>query len=173
HLQIWEFTTDKIIHQLSVGLLDCGILATPTNDERVVEKPLFYETFVAYIAENSALLHKDYVTANDLLSEKLWLLNEGHCMRNQVLNICQRKRALHPERAFEYNTGSVETLKRMVDTNAGVTILPQLSITEFSEEELNRVRFFKLPEPVREISIMTNRNLLKRKIIELFSQEIT
>src|SRR5690606_33679703 len=69
HLQIWEFTTDKIIQQLSIGLLDCGILATPTNDKRVVEQPLFYETFVAYISENSALLHKDYVTANDLLSE--------------------------------------------------------------------------------------------------------
>src|SRR5690606_10339513 len=116
---------------------------------------------------------KKTVTANDLLGETLWLLNEGHCMRNQVLNLCQRRNLLNPDRTLEYNTGSIETLKRMVDTNGGATIIPQLSIFEFSEKELDRVRFFKTPEPVREISMVTSRHLLKEKAIKLLHKEIT
>src|SRR5690606_976264 len=152
-LHIWEYTTDKILRDVKAGILDCGILSTPVNDPAIKEHPLFYETFVAYISGNSLLSKKKAVTAADILEEKLWLLNEGHCMRNQVLNICQRKRSLQPKEAFEYNTGSVETLKRMVDSNSGVTILPELSIAEFSPQELDHVRYFRSPEPVREISL--------------------
>ncbi|QNL51329.1 hydrogen peroxide-inducible genes activator [Olivibacter sp. SDN3] len=172
HLQVWEYTTEKILRELKVGLLDCGILSTPIHVMGLQEHFLFYETFVAYISKASELNHKKTVTANDLLGEKLWLLNEGHCMRNQVLNICNRRKSMHPEEAFEYNTGSVETLKRMVDTNAGVTIMPELSIAEFGEEELDQVRYFKSPEPVREISLVTQENYLKKKAIEELKQEI-
>lgn len=172
HLQIWEFTTDKIISQLKDGLLDCGILATPVHEESMLEHPLYYENFVAYLSNDSALENKKTVTANDLLSETLWLLNEGHCMRNQVLNLCQRRNLLNPDRTLEYNTGSIETLKRMVDTNGGVTILPQLAIFEFTEQEMDHVRFFKSPEPVREISLLTNRHYLKEKAINLLCKEI-
>lgn len=172
HLQIWEFTTDKIVNQLKNGLLDCGILATPLNEESLIVEPLFYESFVAYLSDHSSLENKKTVTANELLGETLWLLNEGHCMRNQVLNLCQRRNLLNPERVLEYNTGSIETLKRMVDTNGGATIIPQLSIFEFSEKELDRVRFFKSPEPVREISMVTNRHVLKEKAIKLLYTEI-
>ncbi len=133
---------------------------------------MFYETFVAYISKDSGLAKKKTVTANDILEEKLWLLNEGHCMRNQVLNICNRRKSMHPEEGFEYNTGSVETLKRMVDSNDGVTIMPELSITEFNEEELEQVRYFKSPEPVREISLVTQENYIKKQSIELLKAEI-
>lgn len=172
HLQIWEFTTNKIISQLKNGLLDCGILATPIQEESLLSHPLYYESFVAYLNKESSLGIKKTVNANDLLSEKLWLLNEGHCMRNQVLNLCQRRNLLNPDHLLEYNTGSIETLKRMVDINGGVTILPQLSIYEFSETELDRVRFFKSPEPSREISLLTIRNFLKEKAINLLKKEI-
>ncbi len=172
HLQIWEFTTDKIISQIKNGVLDCGILATPIQDETLLTHPLYYESFVAYLNKESALESKKTVNANDLLSEKLWLLNEGHCMRNQILNLCQRRNLLNPDHLLEYNTGSIETLKRMVDINGGVTILPQLSIYEFSETELDRVRFFKSPEPSREISLLTSHNFLKEKAINIFKNEI-
>ncbi|HLT41425.1 MAG TPA: hydrogen peroxide-inducible genes activator [Sphingobacteriaceae bacterium] len=172
HLQIWEFTTNKIISQLKNGLLDCGILATPVNEETLIEYPLYYESFVAYLNNGSPLESKKTVTANDLLSENLWLLNEGHCMRNQVLNLCQRRNIINPERSLEYNTGSIETLKRMVDMNGGVTILPQLSILEFSEDELEKVRYFKAPEPSREISLLTNKHFLKEKVVNILKKEI-
>lgn len=171
-LQIWESTTTKVIQELKLGLLDCGILSTPLDDNELTENPLFYESFVAYISRDSNLNNTVTVNATDLLDEKLWLLNEGHCMRNQVLNICHKKRMLNPEQTLEYNTGSVETLKRMVDMNSGVTILPELSILDFGEDDLEHVRYFKSPEPVREISLVTTKNSLKKKAISYLTNEI-
>lgn len=171
-VNVWEYTTDKILQSLANGLLDCGILATPVGADTVLETPLYYENFIAYLCESSPLLMQKQVSANDVLGDKLWLLTEGHCMRNQVLNICQRKRSMQGKKNLEYNTGSVETLKRMVDTNAGITILPELALNDFSDEEMERVRYFHAPEPVREISLVTDRNFLKRRMITAFCKEI-
>ncbi len=171
-LQVWEYTTEKIISELKLGLLDCGILSTPTYDVSLVEHPMFYEPFVAYLSSKSELANKREVTPDDVLEDKLWLLTEGHCMRGQVLNICQRKRSMEPAGTFEYNTGSVETLKRMVDVNSGSTILPELSIADFDEDQLVRVRYFRSPEPVREISMVTTQNFLKKEAIIALEKEI-
>ena len=170
-LQIWEYTTERIIRELKVGLLDCGILSTPVQDASLYEKPLFYEPFVAYVSANGPLYQKKMIGTDDILLDKIWLLNEGHCMRGQALNICQRKQPVG-DLLFEYNTGSVETLKRMVDVNAGSTILPELSISDFNEDQMERIRFFKTPEPVREISMVTMPNHLKSRAIEALEKEI-
>jgi LysR family hydrogen peroxide-inducible transcriptional activator len=170
-LVIWEYMTDQIIHELKNGLLDCGILSTPLEDKSLQESPLFYESFVAYLSKSSPLINKKNLQASDINLDDLWLLNEGHCMRNQILNICKRKKSddLKP---FEYNTDSVETLKRMVEMNKGITLLPELSISDFTVKQLDRVRYFKSPEPTREISIVTHRNFLKRKLIMALEKEI-
>ena len=170
-LVIWEYMTDQIIHELKNGLLDCGILSTPLEDKSLQESPLFYESFVAYLSKSSPLINKKNLQASDINLDDLWLLNEGHCMRNQILNICKRKKSddLKP---FEYNTDSVETLKRMVEMNNGITLLPELSISDFSVKQLDRVRYFKSPEHTREISIVTHRNYLKRKLILALEKEI-
>jgi LysR family hydrogen peroxide-inducible transcriptional activator len=170
-LMIWEYTTEQIIQQLKSGLLDCGILSTPVDDRSLNEKPLFYEGFVVFISKDNQLLKKKLVKAADLNPEEVWLLNEGHCMRNQVLNICQRKKA-GLGKHFEYNTGSIETLKRMVDLNNGLTILPELSLADLSEVQLARTRHFQSPEPTREISMVTHRNFLKRNLISTLEREI-
>jgi LysR family transcriptional regulator, hydrogen peroxide-inducible genes activator len=171
-LLIWEYTTEQIISNLKSGLLDCGILSTPLDDRSLHEMPLFYENFVVYASGRSEVLERKEVTTDDIGKEELWLLNEGHCMRNQVLNICSYKELGENVRLFEYNTGSVETLKRMVDLNEGITVLPELSLSEFSETQLARVRNFRSPVPVREISLVTHRNFLKRAMIRAFSTEI-
>ena len=171
-LMIWEYTTEQIVKNLKTGLLDCGILATPLEESSLNEISLFYESFVVYLSPSSQLLKKKEITHKDIDFDELWLLNEGHCMRNQVLNICQRKKSSESNKQFEYNTGSVETLKRMVDLNSGITILPQLSLAELSEEQLSRVRNFAAPVPVREISIVTHRNFLKRGVIKALEKEI-
>ncbi|HEY1025984.1 MAG TPA: LysR substrate-binding domain-containing protein [Sphingobacteriaceae bacterium] len=171
-LLIWEYTTEQIVQNLKNGLLDCGILSTPLEDSRLNEVPLFYETFVAYISEQSNLVKKKTISSDELDFEELWLVNEGHCMRNQILNICQQKKSSQDGKQFEYNTGSVETLKRMVDLNYGVTILPELSIADFNEDQLDKVRHFKSPEPVREISLVTHRNYLKKSAIAALQHEI-
>lgn len=171
-LQIWEYTTERILIELKNGSLDCGVLSTPLQENTLTETPLFYETFVAYVSQKSSLYDKKVISTEDIAEEKLWLLNEGHCMRGQVLNICNYKYNKGNRDTFEYNTGSVETLKRMVDINSGVTILPELSIQTYSEDELEHIRYFKTPEPVREISLVTSKNFVKQRAVHAFTQEI-
>jgi LysR family hydrogen peroxide-inducible transcriptional activator len=171
-LIVWEQTTEQIIQQLKLGTIDCGILSTPLHESSLTEIPVFYENFVAYASKNSKLFKKKTITPDDIDMEEIWVLNEGHCMREQVLNICQRRKATKGFQHFEYNTGSVETLKRMVDMNNGATILPELALVDMSDKQRDRVRYFKSPEPAREVSIVIHRNFLKRRMIEALRVEI-
>lgn len=171
-LLVWEQTTEQIIQQLKLGLIDCGILSTPLNEANLTEIPVFYENFVAYTSKSSKLFKRKNIIPDDIDPEEIWVLNEGHCMREQVLNICQRRKATQSFLHFEYNTGSVETLKRMVDQNNGATILPELALSELSDKQLDRVRYFKSPEPAREVSLVIQRNFLKRRMIEALKNEI-
>lgn len=170
-LLIWEYTTEDIIHHLKTGIIDCGILATPLADENLNEIPMYYENFVSYISKNSKLYKKKAVDADDLADENIWLLNEGHCMRTQVLNIC-RSTKNNRIQALTYNTGSVETLIRMVDVNNGATLLPELALGELGAKQLTKVRYFKSPEPVREISLVTHKNFIKKRMLNALREEI-
>jgi LysR family hydrogen peroxide-inducible transcriptional activator len=170
-LLIWEYTTEDIIHHLKTGVLDCGILATPLADLAVTETPLYYENFVTYTSKNSKLYKKKTVDADDLEDENIWLLNEGHCMRSQVLNICRTTKDNRIQ-GLTYNTGSVETLIRMVDVNHGATLLPELALADLSDKQLSKIRYFKSPEPVREISLVTHKNFIKKRMLNAFKEEI-
>jgi LysR family hydrogen peroxide-inducible transcriptional activator len=170
-LLIWEYTTEDIIHHLKTGVLDCGILATPLADNAITEIPMYYENFVTYISKNSKLFKKKNIDANDLEDENIWLLNEGHCMRSQVLNICRSTKDNRLQ-GLTYNTGSVETLIRMVDINNGATLLPELALADLSPKQLSKVRTFKSPEPVREISLVTHKNYIKKRMLNAFMEEI-
>ena len=170
-LMIWEYTTEDIIHHLKTGVLDCGIMATPFGDPSTEEHPLYYESFVTYISKNSKLYKKKNIDAEDLEEENIWLLNEGHCMRSQVLNICRTTKDNRLQ-GLTYNTGSVETLIRMVDRNDGATLLPELALAELTNKQLTKVRSFKSPEPVREISLVTHKNFIKKRMLNAFREEI-
>ncbi|EDM36420.1 redox-sensitive transcriptional activator OxyR, LysR family protein [Pedobacter sp. BAL39] len=170
-LLIWEYTTEDIIHHLKTGVLDCGILATPLADNSISESPLYYENFVTYISKNSKLYKKKAIDPDDLDDENIWLLNEGHCMRSQVLNICRSTKDSRLQ-GLTYNTGSVETLIRMVDVNNGATLLPELALAELSAKQLSKVRYFKSPEPVREISLVTHKNFIKKRMLNALREEI-
>ncbi len=169
-LSISELTTEHIVQKIKVGILDCGILATPLDEDFLAERPVYYENFVSYLTKNSPMFKKKALTTNDLDIDNLWLLNEGHCMRNQVLNICQHTKSNHHK--LNYNTGSIETLIKMVDINDGITILPELSLQDFSVKQMDRVRYFKSPEPSREISIVTHKNFIKKRMIDALEEEI-
>lgn len=171
-LVVWELTTEQIVSQLKLGVIDCGILSTPLRENTLTELPVFYENFVAYVSKNSKLSKKKNIVPDDIDMEEIWILNEGHCMREQVLNICQRRKSTQGFKHFEYNTGSVETLKRMVDQNDGATILPELALSDLTDKQLDKVRYFKSPEPAREVSIVIQRNFLKRRMIEALRNEI-
>jgi LysR family hydrogen peroxide-inducible transcriptional activator len=171
-LIVQEHISADIIQQLKQGTLDCGIMSTPLHEPSLTEIPVFYENFVAYTSKNSRLFKKKNVEPDDVDIEEIYLLNQGHCMREQVLTICRHRHSAKNSRHFEYSTDNLETLKRMADENGGATILPELALTELSDKYLEKVRYFKDPQPAREISIVIRKNFLKRRMIEALKNEM-
>jgi LysR family transcriptional regulator, hydrogen peroxide-inducible genes activator len=172
NLIINELTTEQIIYHLKNDLIDCAIMASPIKDKNLNEETLYYEEFVAYVSKDNKLFKKNTLKYDDLDINDIWILNEGHCMRNQVLNICGERKKSSTKSRFEYQTGSVETLKRIVEQGDGITILPELSILDMSDEQMELVRYFKSPEPVREVSLFTHRHLVKKNLIKTLQQSI-
>lgn len=171
-LKIVELTTENLIYKLNKDLIDVGIVVTPLQDERIFEQPLFYEEFVAYVSESEVAYKKDYILSEDIDFDRLWLLEEGHCIRGQILSICELRKQNAHQRNFEYESGSIETLKRMVEHYGGVTILPELSLRDLSTGQRQQIRRFQAPTPVREVSLVTLRHHLKRGPIEAMKAEI-
>ncbi len=171
-LSITEHTTDGIISLLKTNQLDCGIMATPLDDATLKEIPLYYEPFVAYVSKNTLLYKKTTIEMSEIDAKDTWLLAEGHCMRSQVLQICLDRNSGIESNRLNYEAGSLETLRRIVETDRGMTILPQLSITEFNAKQQARLRYFKDPEPVREISIVTHRHFVKKSLIEALAEAV-
>ncbi|MCU0388148.1 MAG: LysR substrate-binding domain-containing protein [Chitinophagaceae bacterium] len=165
HLNVVELNTDTIIRQLEDQLLDAAILATPLRQPTLSETPMFYEQFVVFAAPGSSVMRKKYLLASDIDIHKLWLLEEGHCLRNQVLDLCELKRKESASFQLDYEAGSIETLKKLVRINEGITIIPELSLLDLSETEMDQIRFFKPPVPVREISMVTYRHFIKERLI--------
>lgn len=170
-LVVQELTTGHIIKRLKEGRLDAGILVTPLQETGFNEEVLFYEEMVAYVSKTNKAYKKNYLLAADIDPEKLWLLEEGHCFRSQVLNLCElRKNSLSSH--FEYEAGSLETLKRMVHLNEGITILPELATLDLTPKQHNLLRYFKSPAPVREVSLLTYRHQLKHRLLNVLKDEI-
>jgi len=167
-----ELTTEIIIDMLKKNLLDAGILATPLNDKSIIEIQLYYEEFIVYVSKNEPAYKKKYMLAEDINTDNLWLLEEGHCLRSQIMNICELRRKRQHESALYYEAGSVETLRKMVDLNYGITILPELAIKELNGRQLKKIRNFKSPAPIREISIVTHRSYIKKSMINALRNEI-
>ncbi len=171
-IKITELTTQQIIDKLKNHHLDAGILATPLNNDSLNEQALYYEQFVVYASANETVMKKKFLLPGDIDTNHLWLLEEGHCLRSQVLNLCElRKKELETSN-LEYEAGSIETLKKIVDFNNGITILPELALKELSPADLKNVRHFKPPVPVREISIVTYRHFVKQTMIDVLKDEI-
>lgn len=171
-ISISELTTEKIIRRLKNGTLDAGLMATPLNEKGLLEEVMFYEEFIAYVSKKEKLFAKKYLLPGDIDVQKLWLLEEGHCLRSQVLNLCELQKSAAFDKHFEYETGSIETLKRFVEQNQGITLLPELATLDLTAAKKQMLRYFKDPAPAREISMVTLKSFVKRKLIELLQLEI-
>jgi LysR family transcriptional regulator, hydrogen peroxide-inducible genes activator len=170
NLVIKETITEEIIHELKNNRLDCGIVVTPLKDASMKEDVMFYEELFVYVSRKNALYDKKYVLANEIDPNQLWLLEEGHCFRSQILNLCELRK--YADLHFEYETGNIETLKRMVDKSDGITILPELAVMEFSKSQMKFVKKLKEPSPAREVSLVTHRDHIKTKLIKTLKEEI-
>lgn len=171
-LKISELTTSNIIQKLEHRDLDVGLLSTPLNLNFLREETLFYEPLIVYTSSKDTLLNKKLILAKDIDINRLCLLEEGHCLRLQAINLCDLRNKDKDIRQMEFETGSIETLKRIVEENNGITILPLLAYKEMSAQQKDRVRFFKKPVPVREIGLVTYRYFVKEKLIQKLKEEI-
>lgn len=168
-----ELTTNQILHQVLKGTLDGAILATPLNEEHISERPLYYEKFYAYVSPKEKPLYaKTALNENDLNTTRLWLLDEVHCFRTQILHLCnmRKKRKNHP--IFSYEAGSIDTLINIVDTNDGLTVIPEMAIENLSEKQKKNVRPFKNSTPVREISLITHKEYPRKRMLTIIENEI-
>jgi LysR family hydrogen peroxide-inducible transcriptional activator len=165
-LHISEITTSEIIQKLQRSEIDAGILATPLNETMLREQPLFYEEFLVYSSSNERLLKKKFILAEDIDINKLWLLEEGHCLRSQVMNLCALKKQEKEVHQLDFAAGSIETLMKIVEINQGMTIIPELALANMTAKQKKYVRYFKKPAPVREIGLVTYRHFIKDTLIQ-------
>ncbi len=169
-LVIKESITEELIRDCKNNRLDCAIVVTPLKDPSIKEDVLFYEELYVYVSEKNALSRKKYVLASDIDPNQLWLLEEGHCFRSQVLNLCELRKS--SDFHFKYETGNIETLKRMVEKSNGITILPELAVMEFNKAQFKLVKRLKQPSPAREVSLVTHRDHIKTRLIKTLKDEI-
>lgn len=167
-LQIQEGQTADMIEALKEGELDAAIMATPINDNLLDELPLFYEEFFAFGKWQHEPEH--LITPNDIKQEELWLLEEGHCLRTQVINLCDLKK--DEPKQFQYNSGSLETLIQIVKHHKGLTIVPELTAKTLSETEQIKLKAFHHPAPFREMSLVLHKRSAKFKFVEAIQDAI-
>jgi LysR family transcriptional regulator, hydrogen peroxide-inducible genes activator len=168
-LTLEEITTENIIQKLKNGELDAGLLSTPLKNNDLEETILYYEKLMVYGSVEQ--LNTQFVSPKDIQNEKIWLLETGNCLTNQIINVC----ALNTKKInnhLNFQPNSFESLLNIVDSLHGLTLIPELYYADLSENRKKRVREFTPPYPVREISLVYNRPYAKIKLIEAVTEEI-
>ena len=171
-LIIKEMTTEEIAIQLREGKLDGAIAATPLGFDDIIERPLYYEPFVAYIPEDHRLNVQTNLKSEDLRLDEVLLLEDGHCFRDGVINLCGAPKQLDPSE-FRIESGSFETLIKLSDENMGMTLLPYLHTLQLKEVQEKRLKHFEKPEPAREISLIYHKSELKLQITTALKEVIS
>lgn len=172
-LKISEFKTEDIISSLYDDQIDGGLLVTPLYDEKIMEKVIFYEPFYVFTSKNHPFYQRKSIKDNELDVENIWLLEEGHCFRDQVLRICSLREKKKKLDNVTFNSGNLETLINLVRNENGYTLLPDLATKYLTNyEKKSQLKNFKKPIPTREVSIVYSRSFLKEPIIKALHQEI-
>jgi LysR family hydrogen peroxide-inducible transcriptional activator len=169
HLKVKEMRTDEIISALKKGEIDLGILATPLEEKQIREWPMYYEPFLVYLSEKDSRYNKKHWKSSDLEANDMLMLDEGHCFREQALVICGSK-GKRKDLNFDYQSGSLEALMRMVEQGLGYTMIPELTVKGQSGER--HARSFANPIPVREVSIVTHQSFHRLALVEWLQSEI-
>lgn len=163
-LKIEELTTEDIISKMIDGHLDAAIAATPLHQEKIKERVLYYEPFVGYIPPGHHLFEKEKIEIDDLDLNTILLLEDGHCFRDGVLNLCNVSANERAEN-FQLQSGSFETLIKLSNEGLGMTLLPYMHAIELDEKHKRQLRYFTEPSPAREVSLLFSKNELKMQIV--------
>ena len=170
-IRVREMKTHEIKEALLQGDIDAGILAQIEGLEEYEQTHLFYEKYEGYVSREDALFAKETLRTSDVASSRdLWLLDEGHCFRDQMVRFCQMKSSQTSQLA--YNLGSMETFMRMVESGKGITFIPELAVMQLSGEQKELVRPFAIPVPTRQLILITNRNFIRQTLLDVIVKEI-
>ncbi len=171
-LKIEELTTEEIITRINDGHLDAAIAATPLESDNIKERVLYYEPFVAYIPNNHRLKNKRKIEVSDLEINDMLLLEDGHCFRDGVINLCKTFKG-HLDDSFQLESGSIETLIKLSDEGMGMTLLPYMHTLDVKGNMSDNLHHFVEPSPAREVSIIYHKSELKMQIIDALHNVIS
>ena len=169
-IRILEMKTAQAMATLQKGEIDAAIIANMPTENQLKGEVLYYEQFFGYISSNEKIFANGVVRSSDIDGERLWLLDEGHCFRDQLMRFCQMEKVRVRQAA--YRLGSMETFMRMVESGNGLTFIPALATLQLSEEQKKLVRPFAIPKPVREIVFVTRNDFSRPSIAQLLTAEI-
>ena len=169
-LKIEEFNTETISQKLEDNTIDCAIAATPLNNNTIIERPLYYEPFIAYVPEHHFLAGNKTLGVDDLSNGDILILKDGHCFRNQVLNLCSFEDL---NKQYELKSGSFETLINLSNNGPWMTIIPYLHSNNLSPKNLENIIPFEEPSPAREISMIYSKSQLKLPVINALTTTIS
>lgn len=173
-LSLFEERTERLVSDIDQGLVDAALLSTPVRcPDSLVEKVLFYEPFVLFASKGHPILEKKKVSVEQISSEEILLLDETHCLRDQVLQLCKSRQEKSPERSLRIQSASLQTLIEFIRRHEGYTLLPALSASLLTAAEQNhQIRQFEKPLPSRKVSLVFHQARLKRSIIEALKESI-
>ncbi len=171
-LKIEELTTEEIINRINEGHLDAAIAATPLENDSIKERVLYFEPFVAYIPKGHKMHTKNKLKVDDLVIEDMLLLEDGHCFRDGVINLCKAFKN-HEDDKFQLESGSIETLIKLSNEGLGMTLLPYLHTLDLNDNIKDNLHYFEEPSPAREVSIIYHKSELKMQIIEAMQTVIS
>jgi len=172
-MKVQEMVTEKIIKSLRQDIIDVGILVTPIEEKGLFEHPLYYEEMLIYSNKNHPYLQKKTINVKQINTDDIWLLNDGHCFRHQVINLCDIHLQPSVSLPFEFEGGNLDTLIKIIDKEGGYTLIPELTYFDLNENKKPQVRTFENIVPLREVSLVFTRKYEKTRLIAEMAREIT
>lgn len=169
-IRVAEMKTQECLKALQAGELEAVLIAGAAEGEHFHSIPLYYESFLGYVSKHNALFKKEMIRSSEVSGEQLWLLDEGHCFRDQLMRFCQLESAKSCQIA--YRLGSMETFMRMVESGKGITFIPELAVLQLNEEQKRLVRPFAMPRPTRRIYLVTRTDFIRHALLNMLIEKI-
>ena len=171
NLKIEELNTNEILKKLKDGHLDAAIASTPLENENIKERVLYYEPFVGFMSESHRLSKKERITVDDLNIDDILLLEDGHCFKDSVINICRSFETTTTD-SFKLESGSFSTLLKLSKEGMGMTLLPYLHTLDLKEEDKKYLKEFENPAPAREVALVYHKSQLKMQLVDALKNTI-
>lgn len=167
-LHVEEARVSTLVSQLERGELDIALLATPLNNDELLEIPVYQERLMAYVSPDEPIYNDPDLQTDRLPVESVWVLREGYCPNRGVFPFCNYR----AEHQAVYEAGSVETLIKIVDENGGYAIIPELHVPLLRKCQQANVRVLTNPEPSREIAFVVHRNFVRERLLNILADAI-